>query len=614
MDCLYLLVLAECLWPLALATPIVSLFFAVRSSSRVNLFPLICAMGLILFLTFVPILMPLAHLCHSTIGWFYLAGYLVWFGWIIRWERGSKKLMLSLERPAAATTLVLPTEQRRRPARPEYHRPSTPEEPFRPPDTWNARRTIRPACCQHFTRMEIMDPLMAAASHNSTCSAFCKLPDEMLLCIMQYVALDPLSLQCLRRASRVFLRIYSSPEFGYTHNSTDLTKGGYQSDHWRKPSNDYWPNTIKSTLPTRLHKDLNEFCNDCRAARMDPAWEDRVRRLMTETLHCNGCRQRHPRVLFSAQERPKVSQRICIGREGYVRLCSHKIITWNDISSKASQLARVDWDLGPEMELFECSHDSHISSHHDSKAAVIQSAKGPRPHAYLKGIHNHRICLRLHWQGHLLVEDPGTQSTTPANLRQQLERLRQGAAEFIAPEMAPGRLLEMNCFDPNHCSCLHFEGIETIRGWEVPAPESVRTENCRLHQQYRLRALQPHTVSPNERGDREVNPPEWAGGHLSFIQTTGVGYRGTSKVHLNMDPCPSGHNRCLSVDYKRYIHLSEAWTIKRAWADRVTPGWCQALDPDSYGLTNDMESFGITWCRQPGCRNYYKYLRKSAAP
>ncbi|KAH6693979.1 hypothetical protein F5X68DRAFT_199995 [Plectosphaerella plurivora] len=39
--------------------------------------------------------------------------------------------------------------------------------------------------------------------------------------------------------------------------------------------------------------------------------------------------------------------------------------------------------------------------------------------------------------------------------------------------------------------------------------------------------------------------------------------------------------------------------------------WCQALDPESYKLMDDEESFGVYWCRTPGCLNYHGYGRKA---
>ena len=54
------------------------------------------------------------------------------------------------------------------------------------------------------------------------------------------------------------------------------------------------------------------------------------------------------------------------------------------------------------------------------------------------------------------------------------------------------------------------------------------------------------------------------------------------------------------LDYYRHNCMS--------WA------WCQALDPDSYNLADDEETFGVLWCRQKGCKNYYRYIRKAPFP
>ncbi|KAK4215432.1 hypothetical protein QBC37DRAFT_398701 [Rhypophila decipiens] len=48
-------------------------------------------------------------------------------------------------------------------------------------------------------------------------------------------------------------------------------------------------------------------------------------------LYCSGCKCRHPARAFSQAERRKPDRRICIGREGYVRLCEHKTLTWAQV-------------------------------------------------------------------------------------------------------------------------------------------------------------------------------------------------------------------------------------------------------------------------------------------
>ncbi|KAK0726789.1 hypothetical protein B0T26DRAFT_691765 [Lasiosphaeria miniovina] len=56
-----------------------------------------------------------------------------------------------------------------------------------------------------------LDPLVAASYYNLTSSPLCRLPDELLLDIMGRV--DWVGLQCLRRSSRVFMRLFGAHEF-----------------------------------------------------------------------------------------------------------------------------------------------------------------------------------------------------------------------------------------------------------------------------------------------------------------------------------------------------------------------------------------------------------------
>ncbi|KAK8113243.1 hypothetical protein PG984_013769 [Apiospora sp. TS-2023a] len=76
----------------------------------------------------------------------------------------------------------------------------------------------------------------------------------------------------------------------------------------------------------------NRMCNDCAELRSDPDVYQRAVDRMYTPIKCSGCWTRHPAFLFSILERQKkANQRVCIGREGHVRLCAHKTINWEDI-------------------------------------------------------------------------------------------------------------------------------------------------------------------------------------------------------------------------------------------------------------------------------------------
>jgi hypothetical protein len=58
---------------------------------------------------------------------------------------------------------------------------------------------------------QTMDLLVAAQVYNQRYSALCQLPDELLLHILDHVVHDPVTLYCLRRASRRFLYLIANP-------------------------------------------------------------------------------------------------------------------------------------------------------------------------------------------------------------------------------------------------------------------------------------------------------------------------------------------------------------------------------------------------------------------
>jgi hypothetical protein len=86
-------------------------------------------------------------------------------------------------------------------------------------------------------------------------------------------------------------------------------------------------------LQSLLRKDI--YCQPClRAIAMEDltAWRDYHKVRLQLPLYCSGCAMNHPTILFSICQRSKDDdQRICIGREGYVRICPHKTFSWSDV-------------------------------------------------------------------------------------------------------------------------------------------------------------------------------------------------------------------------------------------------------------------------------------------
>ncbi|KAI1076570.1 hypothetical protein F5B20DRAFT_594033 [Whalleya microplaca] len=436
-----------------------------------------------------------------------------------------------------------------------------------------------------------MDPLVASMLHNQRCSRLCQLPDELLINITQ--RLDPLSDNSLRHACRLFLRIYSSPELSRNIDGTWNEKI-YPPVPWA------WAGINSSTVGRKLailqYRDIDKYCTSCRLELLEPRWTTNYSILNTEYLHCSACHVDHPVGLFSKEQRTRPPKyRMCIGHEGYIRICEHKAFKWAGIETIVNWLKRFEPESASspvKVTLGCCKSCSHIPEHHGANSTLHHEEMYPT--ATIEGSSKGPITLEISWTGHLPVVE---RTATPTTLRSQFEQFRSGVAQFIAPERYPGRIPEMNCFDPHRCSCLDYPGLEQLssRSWA-------------------LKPLQDHHDAPTCRSDparRLFHRPRAAealtGGHKTTLLTTGKVWDSAGHLEIAVDPCAGG--QCLRVRYRRKITFM--LEDGPAMGTCLPTAWYQALDPDSYNPTDDQEGFGVLWCRQPGCKNYYRYLKGS---
>ncbi|KAK3381124.1 hypothetical protein B0H63DRAFT_523856 [Podospora didyma] len=80
-------------------------------------------------------------------------------------------------------------------------------------------------------------PVVGAALHNLTYSPLCSLPDHIRLRIMTQAG--PVSLFCLRRTSRIFLRLFGDRRFAEFHDKSsprgEIVHDGAVRNYFRKP-------------------------------------------------------------------------------------------------------------------------------------------------------------------------------------------------------------------------------------------------------------------------------------------------------------------------------------------------------------------------------------------
>lgn len=448
-----------------------------------------------------------------------------------------------------------------------------------------------------------MDPLVAAAFHNQNCSALCRLPEELLLDVMAHLSL--LRIQCLRRTCRLFLRLYCSPEHASTHDL--IFKDGRAFLPWEQPKAGTW---IPKQLPPLLDKDSDEYCRGCRSVRRSASGKAATAGATAEYAHCSGCRIDHPVYLFSITQRASPAEkRICIGREGHIRLCDHEVLRWVDVAQSVSELKDCKAGTDRQVVLATCQHESHVPQ--DGTHACAPTDNLTHPTAILYKTEQGGIMFETRWLGHLPVSDPAhgevdrTEQATPSFIRERLEELRVGAAEFIAPEVPPGRLVEMNCFDPNRCACLRYSGLEHLsQSWQLTPLQEIRGVTCRSEPHLRLAAL----GTPTTGGEMPVHKgfaqsPQTS--HHTDVQTTSSQVAGGGAIRITVYRCRLDPSRCLRIVYQRGHSIMQRWLDPR----HLPMAWYQALDPDSYDLIDDHSFYGALWCRTMGCRNYYRYLK-----
>lgn len=152
-----------------------------------------------------------------------------------------------------------------------------------------------------------------------------ELPEELLLHVMHH--LDAPALLCLRRTSKKFMRLFSDKGFQGYHGQKSTER--LQSENTK---------AMKTNKELRAFRELlgrDRLCDDCLIARQGPDSKmDEYLNGAEFPLHCSRCKVDHPSLCFSKKQRDlPPNRRICIAREGFVRLCRHKSLTWSDLES-----------------------------------------------------------------------------------------------------------------------------------------------------------------------------------------------------------------------------------------------------------------------------------------
>ncbi|KAK3345942.1 hypothetical protein B0T25DRAFT_550678, partial [Lasiosphaeria hispida] len=435
----------------------------------------------------------------------------------------------------------------------------------------------------------------------------CTLPEELLLLIME--CLDPTSIECLRRASRIFLRLFSSPCFSHQHNNELSTRlfSCLPYTPWARPSRAFEAEAHTRRFIEYLERDARrDLCLSCRVVENDLKGFHRARNLIEKRLYCAGCRVEHPLLYFSAAERQKGQKaRVCIGYEGHFRLCEHKVIKWKTVAAATRKLASYpirDDKAFESIPLLECTAAMHMPTSH-----AITVGKGLfSPRLYLHRYKSQTFSLLVRWVAHFPLSEPVSSGRhLVGDVTDRLKLLRRGAAEHFAPQTRPGYLPEMKLFDPNRCDFLDYTGTPAGAGiggdWSLAPPLDSDTQSCRTHPGLGCSLRRPQDA----RGRTKAKDGHVVGSHI-MRTLFGLGMRMPYFLAVNLAACPED-DRCLGLSYIREIFVAD---ISDTGCREVTHSWCEALDPDSYKLAEDSENEGISWCRDETCANNYRFSER----
>lgn len=483
-----------------------------------------------------------------------------------------------------------------------------------------------------------VDPLLAACAHNKKFSLLLKLPDEILLTIIEYLLQsDTLGIYYLRRVCR---------RLRYLTEDDTLSPG-----HLRvPPTYMYYPNTHmlhRDRFVSREATAVNGYslplcggrkfekiirkqtlCKPCQNASENALLYKCV---FTETptthLYCAGCETYHASNAFShTQRQDGHTDRICIGREGRLRLCEHVSISWADIRAHLTASAgKPDFCKAVSDFHVVCKDPSHkFACKSTSRIASSEESCNDhtRPCARLQ-INQNSALLRwtpltlvLCWKPYSstkILTAPENGQIEATKLRELFAEYGKNAARFIVPGPSQNPLPEMLCFDPDECGHILYRNGKR--------PEATPYTRLRT----------PHPSSKNGPvtnteycSDADHQDPSrftglgWTQHHVEFNEA-----RGQSGIYVH--ECDERHDsqdttRCLMTSYRRAISL-DVVDSRRPGALNPSHEWFHAIDQDSYpniragrrdpwpSVTAYLDTCSTTTrprCPDAACRNYYQ--------
>ncbi|KAF2440191.1 hypothetical protein P171DRAFT_457879 [Karstenula rhodostoma CBS 690.94] len=424
-----------------------------------------------------------------------------------------------------------------------------------------------------------MDPLISAQVYNNRFCPLTRLPEELLLCTMDFLCDDAVALQCLRVVTRTFYRLSNLPAM-------------FLRRLW------YLPYPISSRCENHHHQDYLRWkyrrllqrdgrCDNCRRwndAHEHQYFDDCQFQQNHRRLHCYVCNSLHDVCQFSTyQQSVYQPKRLCLGQQGSVQLCEHIQITWASIKShidnwRQQQGGRGDWQACLNSFKIECHDNSHDTRCTASEAPTCPRARlGTGTGRYGSSI----AVLIIEWIPHSRIDAlPLTaDGRMPApELRALFQRLRSlGPADMLCPSYLSGALPEMALFSP-------LSPVRRFVYYKTGEDE----------------------IGPGPASSPPLPSNPWLPWHHGYhIKRGKNGTKLDIRLHYPSDARGTNiSSQCLVVSYRKDIMICEMTALTDP-AIKIIPTdhWLHALDPRTY--SHPQANHIRPLCKDLACANYY---------
>ncbi|KAH6989665.1 hypothetical protein BKA56DRAFT_668788 [Ilyonectria sp. MPI-CAGE-AT-0026] len=439
-----------------------------------------------------------------------------------------------------------------------------------------------------------MDPIVASAYWNQTQSPLVRLPDALMVAIME--RLDLHDILRLRHVSRDFMRLFSQSKAFWKYHLTEAhnkAKRTKLARVWATPLERFPAKHLQSLASASL-------CGSCIAFRKRKGYES-DRELIEDVpfVYCAGCKMEHRAFYFSAQQRHESNDddRICRGREGCISLCEHVSITWD--------LAQRMADARPsgQTSMVECHHEHHKVSpcQHVKNTTPKLCCHNDKPRIIFYRDENRKLCFDMSISTHLPFKqqrfEQGNRVSSTA-FRSSIAKLVRERLPSSSFQWAPSNYASSNvlkCFDPNISSCLDWGQSRLPRRLDVQSATTTDKFEWKLcpnpQRPWRLR---PKSKSRTFTGSNEFQR-EHQDRCAGFAHN-----RHADSLDFSWD---WGWESC--SDDKEFLVFTQ--TVRSRVSFPHHYGWSRFIKFKSYSLTKDDEMHGISWCSQSSCRFFAAY-------